>query len=146
MLDQLGNILLKALPTFVLVVFLYVYLRRMFFRPLDEVLEKRREAGEGARRRAEELLRSAEQKNAQNEAALEAVRIEMHREREAERQKTVERNAARVKQARAQADAQVRQAREGIAAEVAAAKRTIESQSSLLAEQIIRQVLGKGAA
>ena len=36
-LRALGEILLKAVPTFVLVFLLYLYLSRMFFRPLEEV-------------------------------------------------------------------------------------------------------------
>ena len=43
-LRALGEILLKAAPTFVLVFLLYLYLTRMFFRPLEEVLKKRYES------------------------------------------------------------------------------------------------------
>ena len=140
-LSALGDILLKALPTFSLVIFLYVYLRKMFFQPLGKVLEARREATEGARKRAEEMFHKAEQKAAEYEAALQAARAEIYREHEAERQKSLEAHAARVREARSQADAQLREARGRIAQDVAAAKQTLAAQADVLADQIIRVVL-----
>ena len=68
-LRALGEILLKAVPTFVLVFLLYLYLSRMFFRPLEEVLKKRYEATEGARKLADESLAKAAAKTAEYEAA-----------------------------------------------------------------------------
>ncbi|MBI3695628.1 MAG: ATP synthase F0 subunit B [Acidobacteria bacterium] len=145
-LSALGDILLKALPTFFLVVFLYVYLRKVFFHPLGTVLEARREATEGARQRAEEAFQKAEQKAAEYEAALQAARAELYREQEAEWRKALDSRAARVQQARVQAGEQLRQAREAIAADVDAAKKSLASQSDALADQIIHIVLEKGAS
>src|SRR5437867_2581178 len=136
-LSALGDILLKALPTFFLVILLYVYLRKVFFKPLGAVLEARREATEGARKRAEEMFRKAEQKAAEYESALQAARGEIFREQDTERQKALDAQAARVKEARVQADAQLRQARERIAADVAAAKQSLHAQADILAEQVI---------
>ncbi len=50
-LNPLGGLLLRALPTFLLVLVLHFYLKRVFFAPLDKVLEARRQATEGARER-----------------------------------------------------------------------------------------------
>lgn len=145
-LRALGDILLKALPTFFLVVVLYIYLRLVFFRPLASVLQTRRDRTAGARQRAEEALQRAEQKAAEYEAALQAARAEIYREEEAERQKALEAHAARVKDARAQAEVRLRQARERIGADVDNAKQSLAGQSDALAEQIIQIVLGKGVA
>jgi len=114
-LSALGDILLKALPTFCLVILLYAYLRKVFFKPLGAVLEARWEATEGARKRAEEMFRKAEQKAAEYESALQAARGEIFREQEAERQKALDAQAARVREARVQADAQLRQLQRGSA-------------------------------
>jgi hypothetical protein len=46
-LHALGEILLKALPTFFLVTLLFVYLKIMFFRPLEKVLKARYDAESG---------------------------------------------------------------------------------------------------
>ena len=144
-LAALGDILLKALPTFFLVILLYAYLRKVFFGPLGAVLAARREKTDGARRRAEEAFQKAEQKAAEYEAALQSARAEIYREQETERQKALESHAERVKQARAQADLQLRQARERLQADVLAAKNSLGDQSDALANQIIHIVLGRGA-
>lgn len=140
-LSALGDILLKALPTFFLVLFLYVYLRQMFFAPLGKVLAERQEATAGARQRAEETFHRAEQKAAEYEAALQAARSELYREHEAERQKALEHQAERVRQARAQAEVQLREARGLLAADVAQAKQSLGAQAEALSEQIVRVVL-----
>jgi F-type H+-transporting ATPase subunit b len=145
-LSALSNILLQALPTFFLVVFLIFYLGRVFFRPLGQVLEKRREATEGARRRAEEMFQKAEQKAAEYEAALQAARGELYREQEAERQKSAEAHSARLREARAQAQSQLDQAKVEIARDTAAARQSLGAQAEAMAEQIVHRVLGKGAA
>ncbi len=145
-LAALGDILLKALPTFFLVIFLYAYLRRMFFQPMDKMLAARREATEGARQRAEEAMRLAEQKTAQYESSLEAVRVELRREQQAERQRALQLQAARLRETRAQAEQRLAAARQSIAAEAAAARASIEARNAALAEQVIGAVLGKGAA
>ena len=140
-LDALSDLLLKALPTFFLVVFLYFYLRKIFFQPLDKVLEARRDATEGTRARAEAIFRKAEEKAAQYEAALQSARSEIYREQESERQKALGTHAARIREVRSQAEAQLRQARERIAEDVAAAKQTLAGQADTMAEQVIRVVL-----
>jgi len=143
-LKALGDILLQALPTFFLVIALYVYLSRVFFRPLGKVLEARREAIEGVRSRAEATLRQAEQKMAEYEAALQAARSEIYREQEIERRKNQELLAERLKQARDRAHAQLAEARERIAHDVEQAKTSIAAESESLAEQIIHLVLERG--
>ena len=49
-LHALGEILLKAVPTVLLVVVLHFYLKYVFFKPLKKVLEERYNATEGARK------------------------------------------------------------------------------------------------
>ena len=68
-LRALGEILLKAVPTFVLVFLLYLYLSRMFFRPLEAVLQKRYAATEGARKLADESLAKAAAKTSNTHKA-----------------------------------------------------------------------------
>ena len=55
-LHALGGILLKALPTFLLVVLLHFYLKDVFFKPLEKVLHQRYDATEGARKLADRSL------------------------------------------------------------------------------------------
>jgi F0F1-type ATP synthase membrane subunit b/b' len=144
-LRALGNILLQALPTVFLVMFLYIYLQKVFFRPMGEALEARRKATEGVRMQAEEILRMIEKKTAAYEDALQSARAEIFLESERERQKAVAAHAARLKEARAAADQRVRQAREQIAADVEAAKQSLAAESPIIADMIVGMVLPKGA-
>ena len=72
-LADLGKLLLRAVPTFLLVLVLHFYLKRIFFHPLDRVLEARREATKGARHAAEASLEQATQRSAEYEAAVRAA-------------------------------------------------------------------------
>ena len=64
-LRDLGGILLRAVPTFLLVIFLHFYLKSVFFGPIQRILQKRYEATEGARKLADESLARAAQKTAE---------------------------------------------------------------------------------
>src|SRR6185295_5051195 len=81
-LQQLGELLLKAIPTFLLVVFLNYYLKAVFFRPLEKVLQRRYEATEGARKLAAESLERAAAKTAEYEAAIRGARTDLYKTQE----------------------------------------------------------------
>ena len=72
-LRELAELLLKAVPTFLLVGLLYLYLKWVFFRPLERVLEARRQATEGTRKLAEQTLTKASAQAAHYQAALQAA-------------------------------------------------------------------------
>src|SRR5437764_1668092 len=110
-LRALGGILLRAVPTFVLVVLLHFYLKYIFFKPLQRVLRQRYEATEGARKLAEASLAKASEKAAEYEAALRSARAETYKELELLRRQLQDDRAASVKEARARAEASVAQAR-----------------------------------
>ena len=69
----LGGILLKAVPTFLLVILLNFYLKAVFFKPLEKVLRQRYEATEGARKLAAESMERAAARTAEYEAAMRAA-------------------------------------------------------------------------
>ena len=145
-LRALGEILLKAVPTFFLVLLLYAYLTLVFFRPLEKVLQKRYEANEGARKLAEEAVARAAAKMAEYEAAMRAARGEIYQELGKNRsQLQAERNAA-LETARKQAETQIATAKGELAGEVAALKQDLAAQSDLLATQITESILRRSAA
>ena len=110
-LRALGEILLKAVPTFVLVLLLYAYLSRIFFRPLEEVLQKRYAATEGARKRADESLAKAAAKTAEYEAAIRAARGEVYNELGQLRRQLQADRATAIEQARRETEAQINAAK-----------------------------------
>src|SRR5271169_662841 len=145
-LRALGQILLKAVPTFLLVLLLYAYLTRMFFRPLEKVLQRRFEANEGARKLAEESQAKATAKLAEYEAAMRTARGEVYQELGKLRgQLHAERNAA-LEVARKQAEKQIAAVKSELEGEVAVLKQDLAAQSDLLATQITESILHRSAA
>src|SRR5258708_6275671 len=132
-LRQLGGILLKAVPTFILVVLLHLYLKFIFFKPLQRVLQERYDATEGARKLAGESLARAAQKAADYEAALRAARAETYKELEHLRRELQDDRAASVKEARARAESAIAQAKAALSAEVETLKRDLQTESAALA-------------
>ena len=140
-LHALGQILVQALPTFFLVLFLFVYLRSMFFRPLEKVLAERAEATEGARRKAAEALDRANAKAAAYEEQIRAARNDIYREQEEVRQKWRDEQTAQVAAARQSAEAAVKDARAQLANDAEIAKASLAANSQALAEQISAAIL-----
>jgi F-type H+-transporting ATPase subunit b len=140
-LHDLAGLLLKAVPTLLLVLVLHFYLKRMFFRPLERVLKARYDATEGARKLAEESLARASEKAAEYEQAIRAARAEIYREQEQFRQQLRQQQAAAFQEARRNADELVKQAGESLAGELAEARQTLERESQTLAGRIVERIL-----
>ena len=145
-LRSLGGVLLRAIPTFILVVLLHFYLKFVFFKPLQRVLRQRYEATEGARKLAESSLAKAAEKATEYEAALRAARAETYKELEQMRRQLQEERAAGVREARTRAEAAIAEARAALGAEVAGLKKTLEQESNTLADRIASKILRGRAA
>ena len=140
-LHALGQILVQALPTFVLVLLLFVYLRSVFFKPLERVLAQRDEATEGARKKAAAALDRAQAKVAAYEEQIRAARNEIYREQEEIRLKWRDEQTAQVAAARQRTEALVKEAKATVAAEANQAKATLGANSQALADQITQAIL-----
>ena|SRR5579883_309683 len=140
-LQQLVQLLLKAIPTFVLVLVLHFYLKFVFFKPLAKTLQQRYDATEGARKLAEQSLKEADAKTAQYEAAIRAARSEIYQAQEQMHKQLQEREAAELGEARRQAEASIQQARAALAADVEAAKAGLARESEALSNQIADAIL-----
>jgi F0F1-type ATP synthase membrane subunit b/b' len=145
-LHALGGIVVKAIPTFILVILLNFFLKYSFFGPLERILKSRYDASEGARKRAEETIARAEAKAAEYEAALLAARSEVYLEQEKLQVKLEQDRKAEVAAARASTEQFIRQARAELAADVEAAKNDLSRENELLANQIADTVLGRSMA
>ena len=146
MLHALGEILLRAVPTFLLILLLHVYLKNVFFKPLEKVLHARYEATEGARKQAEASLAMAAEKTAKYERALFDAKTEIYQAQEKAFKQLQEQHDAAIGRARAEADAQVKQARQALAAEVESTKQTLSAESEALANRIADSILRRSAA
>jgi F-type H+-transporting ATPase subunit b len=140
-LVALGEILLGAIPTFLLVWVLYFYVTRVFYRPLEETLQKRHESTEGMRAGAEASIAAAQRKALEYEESIQAALAALYQHQEQERQKAIERRTEVVKGARAQAEEMVAKAKQEIARDVEEAKKRLAVESEPIAQSITRAIL-----
>jgi F-type H+-transporting ATPase subunit b len=145
-LQALGGILLNAVPTFLIVLFLHFYLKRMFFKPMHAVLERRYAATEGARQLAEESMQKAAARTAEYEAALRSARAEVYQAQEKQYHKLQEQMEGRLAEARQRSEMQLRQVRERIAADAAQARAALAGESETLAGQVADAILQRSVA
>jgi F0F1-type ATP synthase membrane subunit b/b' len=145
-LHQLGGILLNGIPTFVLVLLLNVYLRFVFFKPLEKTLADRYNLTDGARKAAAAALASADARIAEHQAALRAARSEVYEAQEKIHRQLEDQQAAELRKAHEEADIMLREARAAITKEVEVASQELAVQSEILADQIVTSLLkGKAA-
>ena len=145
-LHDLGRILLNAVPTFLIVLFLIVYLRSVFFAPLAKILQRRYDETEGARKAAEESMRQAELRVAEYEEKLRAARGELYAEQDKAFRQLEKENALSLESAKREADAQIRRAHAQLQEQVDESRRTLEAQTGELADRIVSRVLEGRAA
>jgi F-type H+-transporting ATPase subunit b len=145
-LQQLGGILLKAIPTVVLLLIVHFYLKWMFFRPLEKVLAERKRATAGTRERADQLLAKAAQTQIAIEGALRKAREEIYQEQEEARRRWTSDQTALLDQSRHSAHEMIHQAKTELDTEIAAAKRDLAATTDSLAEQISRTLLERKTA
>jgi len=135
------GIILRSIPTFIVVWILYAFTNRFFYRPLRKALQEREEATSGLRQRANAQIATAEAKAAEYEEALRAARARLYHEQEQERQKALEYRAEILKRARQAAEQKIAAAKRQIAAEVQESRAALERQSNEMASWITRVIL-----
>lgn len=138
---QLGELFLQAVPTVLIILFFYIILRAIFFKPLLKVMAERDARTVGARKAAEDAQAAAAARVKQYEDALKQARAEVYAEQEATRKKLLDERAARIKDVRAQAAAEVAAAKERISKELVAARRDLEATVSQLSAEIVNRIL-----
>jgi F0F1-type ATP synthase membrane subunit b/b' len=145
-LHDLGGIVLNGLPTCVLIGVLAICVRYLYLKPLEKVLAERFRLTEGARKAAEDSLKSADTKIAEYEAALAEVRGEIYREQAEFLSRLHAEQAERVQAVRTESEQKIAAAKDSIAKEAETAREGLASQSDTLAAQIADAILGRRAA
>jgi F-type H+-transporting ATPase subunit b len=139
--QQVGALLLGAIPTILLFIVLVAAYQMLVQGPLNRVLAERRAKTEGAVESAHKAIAQAEAKAAEYADKLRQARAEIFKMRE---QRTKQRNAEReaaLDSARKAAGATVNQAKAEMDAETERAKQTIQGSAGELANQVVRAVL-----
>jgi F-type H+-transporting ATPase subunit b len=140
-LRQLGELLLGAVPTVILVAALYILYTFLVYRPLAAILAERRSLTQGAMEKARADIAAAEARTADYEQRLRAARQKIFKGQEARRQQATQARSQAVQQARARAQEQVQQARVVIEEDKQGAMAKLQSDATRLATEIVRSVL-----
>src|SRR5579872_1691276 len=131
-LQALGGLMLKAIPTIVIFLLLYFFLKAMLFGPLEKVLQQRDVLTAGARKAADESLLLAERKQQEFEDRFNEARAEVYRSQEELRRKWLDQQTAQLAEARKGSEATVRSAKEQLAVDSAAARENLTLPSAAL--------------
>lgn len=138
---QLGELLLEAVPTIVIVLLFYVFLRWAFFQPIQKAMAERGARIEGARAEAASVEAAARQELDSYHEALRRARAEIYAEAEAARQAALDNRSKLLKVMHGRAQEEVAAAKKRIAADLASAREEVERQTPALASDIARAIL-----
>ena len=139
--QQVGALLLGAIPTMLLFVVLVIVYQILVQKPLRRTLAERRARTEGAIENAHKAIAQAEAKAAEYSEKLRLARAEIFKMRE---QRAKQRNAERetaLDAARKATGAKVSQAKVEIDGEAERARQVIQGLAGELANQVVQAVL-----
>jgi F0F1-type ATP synthase membrane subunit b/b' len=145
-LHDLGGIVLEGLPTFFLVILLAIFVKFLYFNPMEKVLKERFRLTEGAKKAAEDSLKNADSKIAEYQESLSRARAGIYDENARFLQALTTEQANRAQALRAELEQKVAAAKAGVAQEAIEARATLQAQSEILAGQIADAILQKKVA
>lgn len=144
-LHQLGWLFLKSIPTIILFLLFYWFLRSNFFKPLERTLAGRDARISKARAEAEAVQAAAKDKTQSYEDALRKARLGVFAEQETARQAALDERTRVLREARNTAQDTVRVQKERIGREFATARAQLESETAALAGRIAQRILEQPA-
>jgi F-type H+-transporting ATPase subunit b len=140
-LQQVGTLLLGAIPTALLFIVLVIAYQVLVQSPLNRTLKERRARTQGAIEDAHKAIARAEERAQEYSARLRQARAEIYKLREQRiKQWNAERDAA-LDVARRAAGQRVNQAKSELDAETAQARQAIQASAAELASRVVRAVL-----
>jgi len=145
LVDQVGRLLLGAVPTALLFIVLVLCYQWLIQKPLTRTLEERRARTEGAIENAHKAIGQAEARANEYANKLRQARAEIFKMREQRiKQWSAERDSA-VDEARKAAGARVSQAKVELEAEAESARREIQVSAADLARRVVRAIVPMAA-
>lgn len=145
-LQQLGELLLGAVPTVIFVTLLYLLYTVIVHKPLRRVLDERHHKTEGAIEKSKADIAAADARTSEYEQRLREARAAVFRAQEAKRQAALQARANAVNQTRSKAQAQVRAAKDTIESDRVSAQQGLQAEAAALAQEIVRRVLEPAGA
>jgi F-type H+-transporting ATPase subunit b len=145
-LRQVGQLLLDAIPTVVLLLLLYAIYQNFLRKPMERVLAQRRERTEGAVAQARAEVATAESRTQEYEHKLREARLAIFKAQDARRQQAQQLRTQALAEARQRAQQQLKEAKLAIDQDMAEARTTLQAETQRLASDIIRTVLKPAGA
>src|SRR6202042_373308 len=145
-LRQLGELLLGAVPTVILLGLLYVLYTTIVHKPLRRVLDERRSKTEGAVEKARADIAAAEARTSEYEQRLREARATVFHAQETRRKAALDARTAALNEARSKAQAQVQAAKADIEKDRNTAQDGLQKEVQALAAEIVRRVLEPAGA
>jgi F-type H+-transporting ATPase subunit b len=127
----------------VLFLLMIVPVNRLILQPLLSVLDEREARIAGARERADEVARRADETLEAYEARIAEARAEAEAERRGTLDEARSRHAERVTRERGAGEASIAEARAQVASALEAARTQLETQAQDLARQAAERMLGR---
>ena len=140
-LHQLAILFLDAVPTIVLFLLFYAFMRRAFFVPMQKTMAERAARIEGARAEAAQVEAEAKHELDTYHEALRRARAEIYSQQEAKRQAALDDRARLLKAWRARTEDEVAAAKKRIDEDFEAAMAQVEAETPELAKEIVRMIL-----
>jgi len=140
-LHQLAILFLDAVPTVILFLLFYAFLRWAFFKPLQKTMAERDARIQGARAEAAAVEAEARHELEAYREALRKARGEIFLQQEAARQAALESRAKLLKAMRARAEEEVAAAKKRISADFDESLAQVETETPELARDIVRTIL-----
>jgi F-type H+-transporting ATPase subunit b len=140
-LRQLGELLLRSIPTIFLFLVVYCGYRIIVHKPLMRVLEDRYSKTQGATEKARADIAAAEAKTAEYEQRLRESRLALIRAQEARLAQAAAARNEVLNRAREQAAAKVAAARAALEHDVQLAKAALQADAEKLAQEVIATIL-----
>ncbi len=140
-LRQVGELLLDAIPTVVILLLLYALYQNLVRKPLERVLAQRRERTEGAVLKARADVAAAESRTQEYEQKLRDARLAVFKAQEAKRNLAQQARNEALTEARNRAQQQIRDARLALDKDMAEARTSLQGDVERLSGEIIRTIL-----
>jgi F-type H+-transporting ATPase subunit b len=145
-LQALVALLIKAIPTIAIFLFLVIYLQFTYFKPVAKILKERHDKTEGVKELARRAFESADKRTSELERALQLARAEISQQHEQLRRQWAAEEADAIAFARHKADEKLAAARVAIAKEVESAKSEMDMNVEALSTSIVQSLAGRRAA
>jgi F-type H+-transporting ATPase subunit b len=145
-LQALVDLLIRSVPTIIFFIVLTYYLKYMFFRPLQKVLDERRRATEGVRELAGEANEAADRQLSEFEQALQRARAEIYKNNDELRRQWNEEQLSLLDKARAEAAEKLEAAKQLIDEELKQAEAELSDTIEPLSQEIVQTLLRRRAA